>query len=194
MIKDHYKTLELNRNASINEIKKAYRKLALKWHPDVNNNKNAHNLFIEINEAYLILTDAEARRKYDNEYDYNFRIPKSSQPVSSTADSVNKSDNRSKYEDEDLNRWSQNAKNQAESYASMSFERFSKMVNLIIKETSIQAGKALLYAISGIVFADGIFSLIIGIRDKKPDKIFLSVFFILLSIVGLSIISKKYNK
>jgi len=194
MIIDHYKTLEIHRSASINEIKKAYRKLALKWHPDINKNANAHHIFIEINEAYLILTDIEAKEKYDKEYDYNFAIPQKSHPTSNQSDSTIKNDERRRYQDEDLNRWSQNAKNQAEKYASMSFEQFSKMVKDIIRETSSQALKAIIFAISGLLFADGVFSLIIGIRDSKPEKIFLSVIFILISIVILSIISKKYNQ
>jgi DnaJ-class molecular chaperone len=64
--KDYYKTLGLERTATDAEIKSAYRKLARKFHPDLNpNNKEAERRFKEINEAYQVLSDAEKRRKYD---------------------------------------------------------------------------------------------------------------------------------
>lgn len=64
--KDYYKILGLNRNASPDEIKKAYRKLARKYHPDVNpDDKTAGAKFSEINEAHEVLSDPEKRKKYD---------------------------------------------------------------------------------------------------------------------------------
>jgi DnaJ-class molecular chaperone len=64
--RDYYKTLGVERNASQAQIKSAYRKLARKFHPDVNpNNKDAERQFKEINEAYQVLSDAEKRKKYD---------------------------------------------------------------------------------------------------------------------------------
>jgi curved DNA-binding protein len=64
--KDYYKVLGVKRNASESEIKRAYRKLALKLHPDKNpGDKNAENRFKEINEAYEVLGDPEKRAKYD---------------------------------------------------------------------------------------------------------------------------------
>ncbi|MBD0279422.1 MAG: J domain-containing protein [Flavisolibacter sp.] len=63
---DYYKILGVDKNASEEEIKKAYRKLARKYHPDVNpNNKEAHKKFQEINEANEVLSDPEKRKKYD---------------------------------------------------------------------------------------------------------------------------------
>ena len=63
---DYYKALGLDKNASAEDIKKAYRKLARKYHPDVNpNNKEAHKKFQEINEANEVLSDPEKRKKYD---------------------------------------------------------------------------------------------------------------------------------
>jgi DnaJ-class molecular chaperone len=64
--RDYYKTLGVDRKASEAQIKSAYRKLARKYHPDVNpNNKNAEQQFKEINEAYQVLSDPEKRKKYD---------------------------------------------------------------------------------------------------------------------------------
>lgn len=63
---DYYKLLELDRNASQADIKKAYRKLARKYHPDLNpNDKEAQARFQQINEAHEVLSDPEKRKKYD---------------------------------------------------------------------------------------------------------------------------------
>ena len=64
--KDYYKTLGVSKSASEKEIKSAYRKLARKHHPDVNqDDKNAEARFKEINEAYEVLSDSSKRAKYD---------------------------------------------------------------------------------------------------------------------------------
>jgi curved DNA-binding protein len=64
--KDYYKTLGVERNASADEIKKAYRKLAMKYHPDRNkDNKEAEEKFKDINEAYEVLSDTQKRARYD---------------------------------------------------------------------------------------------------------------------------------
>jgi curved DNA-binding protein len=64
--KDYYKTLGVERNATPEEIKKAFRKLALKYHPDRNKgNKEAEEKFKDINEANEVLSDAQKRARYD---------------------------------------------------------------------------------------------------------------------------------
>lgn len=63
---DYYSTLGVNKNATADEIKKAYRKLARKYHPDVNpNDAEANKKFQQINEANEVLSDPEKRKKYD---------------------------------------------------------------------------------------------------------------------------------
>lgn len=64
--KNYYSILGLNREATQEEIKKAYRRLALKYHPDTNpKDKDAEEIFKEIGEAYAALSDSEKRRMYD---------------------------------------------------------------------------------------------------------------------------------
>ena len=63
---DYYKLLGLDKSASQAEVKKAYRKLARKYHPDLNpNDKEAQAKFQQINEAHEVLSDPEKRKKYD---------------------------------------------------------------------------------------------------------------------------------
>ena len=72
MAKSLYETLEINDSASEVEIKKAYRKLARKYHPDVNKEASAEDKFKEINSAYEILSDKEKKQQYDMHGDSMF--------------------------------------------------------------------------------------------------------------------------
>ncbi len=73
-MKDYYKILGLEKSASQEEIKRKFKELALEYHPDVSINKNANEIFIEINEAYQILSDTNKRTYYDS------LLPKDSGP------------------------------------------------------------------------------------------------------------------
>lgn len=64
--KDYYQILGVDRNASDEQIRKAYRRLARKYHPDVNKSAEAESKFKDINEAYEVLKDPEKRQRYDN--------------------------------------------------------------------------------------------------------------------------------
>ncbi|MFB0506608.1 MAG: DnaJ domain-containing protein [Thermodesulfobacteriota bacterium] len=65
--KDYYKILGLNRNASDEQIKKAFRRLALKYHPDrCLGDPESEERFKEVNEAYAVLGDRDKRREYDH--------------------------------------------------------------------------------------------------------------------------------
>jgi len=66
--KDYYEVLGVQKDATEEQIRKAYKKLALRWHPDKNpdNKKEAEEKFKEINEAYSVLSDLQKRSNYDN--------------------------------------------------------------------------------------------------------------------------------
>ena len=89
---DYYKILGVAKNASSDDIKKAYRKLARKLHPDLNpNDKEAHKKFQQINEANEVLSDPEKRKKYDQygkdwQHAEQFEQARQSQRQSKTAD------------------------------------------------------------------------------------------------------------
>ncbi|MDD2291993.1 MAG: J domain-containing protein [Aliarcobacter sp.] len=72
MAKSLYETLEVAENASADEIKKAYRKLARKYHPDVNKDPQAEDKFKEINAAYEVLSNPEKKQQYDQYGDSMF--------------------------------------------------------------------------------------------------------------------------
>lgn len=63
--RDYYEVLGVNKSSTQSEIKKAYRKLAMKYHPDKNKEHDAEDKFKEINEAYEVLSDEQKRKQYD---------------------------------------------------------------------------------------------------------------------------------
>jgi DnaJ-class molecular chaperone len=71
-MKNYYKILNIQKTTANEDIKKAYRQAALFWHPDKNKSTDAHDKFIELNEAYNILIDTEKRKIYDHIYDTFF--------------------------------------------------------------------------------------------------------------------------
>ena len=63
--RDYYEVLGVQKSTTKDEIKSAYRKLALKYHPDRNKSPEAEEKFKEISEAYAVLSDPEKRKRYD---------------------------------------------------------------------------------------------------------------------------------
>lgn len=75
MLKDYYKILEISPIASPEEITKSYRRLAHIWHPDKSKHPEAHERFIEIKEAYTVLSSPIHKQTYDNLYNIHFAKP-----------------------------------------------------------------------------------------------------------------------
>lgn len=175
MIPNHYKTLEIEQTATKEEIKKAYRLLALKFHPDKNKSPDAHEKFIAINEAYLILYDDEARVKYDREYQYYYGQKEKAENAGTYQQRQEKKEETKsssykqqepQFEDEDLNRWTKNARQQAESFAKMAFNDFANLVVGMVKETGFQLGNAFLVMLGALLSMGGCGNIVIGLSTK----------------------------
>jgi curved DNA-binding protein CbpA len=191
MIPDHYQTLGISITASKSEIQRAFRKLALKLHPDKNDNLDAKEKFIEINEAYLLLSDTEAREKYNKAYrayekgslhkhDMNYTYSSKEEP---------------KFEDEELNKWTKNARRQAEAFSSMNFPDFSKIILGMVKETGFQLGNSLLIMLGAFLSMGGCGNIFFGLTSKGTSENLLSS--IVLLIIGLIVYrfaQKNYKK
>lgn len=169
MFVDYYELLAIDPSASLVEIKSAFKKQALKWHPDKNPGIDTTEMMQRINEAYLILKDEDARRLYDSEYKRfkQFKNKKEEQrsyqkePDSdqkkqhqsndTSSDNSNQKTNEKQHQyesyevfDETLKRWMENARKQAVSLAKQTIEDLRGM--------SIESGKAMRNAIlSGII-------------------------------------------
>lgn len=122
-IKDYYAILGVSKNATLEEIKKAFREKAKKYHPDVCKLPDAHERFVEIGEAYEVLKDPDTRREYDE------FVKRASQ---STYDSYDD------YSYSDFENTQQRARAQAESYVKMKLEDLIVSVVDAALEMSLQ--------------------------------------------------------
>jgi curved DNA-binding protein CbpA len=124
MFVDYYLILEIPFGSSLEEIKVAYRKLAIKWHPDKNPGIDTVSKMQEINEAYIILKDPEAKKRFDKEYS-SYKIFENIHNESWGINSDN-TDNSQDYifKDDLLKKWMENARKQAEKLAKQSQEEF----------------------------------------------------------------------
>jgi curved DNA-binding protein CbpA len=73
---DYYRALKLNKNASIDEIRKSFRTLALKYHPDKNKHEGSKEKFMKIVEAYEVLSDESGKKNYDESITIKKNTPK----------------------------------------------------------------------------------------------------------------------
>jgi curved DNA-binding protein CbpA len=166
MFPNYYQRLGLSRQATKEEIKKAYRKLALEFHPDRNKSPDAHEKFIAINEAYLILYDDEARQKYDIEYDFHFGKKSDFKQEENEKEQFKQKPYEESFEDADLNDWSSKARKQGAEYAKMAFDDFSKLVIGFVKETGFQLGNTLLVFFGIVLTMGGCGNLVIGLSTS----------------------------
>ena len=124
MLKDYYDILGITEDATIVQIKTAYRTQALKWHPDRNPGVDTSEKMKEINEAYSILSNPESKARYDKEYAAfkSFRTQKTQQETTSDSDEnendydVNFDNNDYDIKDEELKRDVERARKSAEEF------------------------------------------------------------------------------
>jgi|SRR5690606_7717882 len=118
---NYYQILSINKNSSQDEIKKAYRQAALFWHPDKNKTSNAHEKFVQISEAYEILSNVEKRQLYDKIYSEYFD-KKSDIQVSQVKKEEPKKSYASKAEYAQYEEWVKEAKTKAQNIAFKSLD------------------------------------------------------------------------
>lgn len=141
MVPDYYAILGITPSATKDDIKKAYRNLALKYHPDVSSEQGAQATFIKIHEAYSILLNEESRKLYNTEYTKH---------------------KTHEFIDIDLKDWINRAKSNANKYARMKFNEFTKEFPEVVKETSKHVETASLKTIGYTLTISGIATSLIG--------------------------------
>ncbi len=154
MFKDYYAILEVGENATQEELKAAFKKQAFKWHPDRNLGKDTIKQMQEINEAYLILKDNEARERYNREYHRFKQYQQQKAKQEYYHNQQNEKKNEQSYENTDykvdddiLNNWMNTAKQQAVDLARQTIEDMKGMVSVGIKAAAITAGNLIIYQI-----------------------------------------------
>lgn len=159
MFKDYYAILEIDVSASQDDIKAAFKKQALRWHPDRNIGKDTTSIMQDINEAKLILLDTEARERYNREYhrfkDFQRQKENENRQKEKQREEYRKerkteeqkhyqettSQTRDyKVEDEILNKWMNNAKKQAVDLAKETIEDLKGMTKEGMKAATEKVG------------------------------------------------------
>lgn len=175
MIKDYYSTLEISSDATLTEIKKAYRRLALKYHPDKNKSDNAAQKFISITEAYEVLRDPLKKSEYDRLYSWYIKKESACESPFEEQESELKQD-----------QWAKYGRQKAREYSSLSIEEFGRR---LLKEIGIGASYIPnIIAIAIVVIAAiSMFALLPEIADDSPG----AIFFILLLVFGLGYLAYR---
>jgi hypothetical protein len=170
-VKNYYEILELKFGADILSVKKAYRRLALKYHPDKNREPNATQKFIEITEAYEVLQDFSKKSEYDRLYQAHFRTETQKQYPEQTYEQSY----RQRQEE-----WADYGREKAKEYSSIPFEEFAR---ILLKEISI--GTSYIPNALAILFVGGgVISMLTILPKAFEDSGSLGLF-LLLIIVGL---------
>ena len=171
MLKDYYEILGITEDATVVQIKAAYRAEALKWHPDRNPDKDTSERMKEINEAYSILSNPESRARYDKEYAAfkSFYAQKTQQETAASSnDNDYDYDTNNDYDikDEELKRDVENARKSAEEYV--------REFYAALKKESVSAAKgawegAKPYLIAAVIIT--IIGIIVSLSSSSSGKI-----------------------
>lgn len=180
MLKDYYKILEVSSNSTKEEIKLAYRKLSFKWHPDKNPGKDTTAIMQELNEAFLILNDLEARKRYDIQYyryyhsenngkteikskvAHNESQHRSNNDFGKNEDSVKSESNYDFHiDDEILLKWMENAKNQSVINIKEMLGEFSESIKIGALTFLKTLGMAVIVVIVSLIFFKSLINIFI---------------------------------
>jgi len=156
---DYYDLLEIPPYATLVEIKTAFKKQAVKWHPDRNLGADTTERMQLINEAYLILKDEEARERYDQEYRRfkNFSSSYSASQKRQTENAHSKQEQHTsqpefEFDDEVLMRWIRNARRQAVTLAKQTIIDVGKLSMTATKAAGREMlSKFLVYSVTGFI-------------------------------------------
>lgn len=163
MFVDYYQILEIDISATPTEIKSAFKKQAIKWHPDRNIGINTTSKMQDINEAYLILKDSEARKRYNAEYiRYKEYYAQKKQETGNRQKEKYKQREETNYKkeqerepqynyqfnDEILRNWMRNAKKQA---VNLAIQTIKEMGELSIEGTKAAGSKIIEWTLGYIV-------------------------------------------
>lgn len=156
MFKDYYQILDIPQNSSQEEIKIAFKKQAILWHPDKNPEIDTTEQMQNINEAFLILKDIDARKRYDVEFNLYRNSINNLEKNEQFTNKKNNSSEEYVVNDEILNNWMNNAKKQSVDLAKQTIEDFKK----IAKDGIDGAKKSITNQIIGTIIFFIIISLI----------------------------------
>lgn len=164
MFIDYYEILDIDISSTQAEVKSAFKKQALKWHPDRNPGANTNEQMRLIIEAHLILKDPEARKRYNVEYlKYNsFKQSQQKQKQTSSTEKQKEEKNETKQKtktseeysmsDDILNRWMENAAKQASEYLTQTLEDFKGIASVGAKTFVNELVPRLIIGIFIIIF------------------------------------------
>lgn len=150
MFKDYYRILEIDYHASQEDVKRAFKVQAIRWHPDKNSGIDTTIKMQEINEAYIILKDIQARERYDQEYLRFNRYKKEQEHYkkernAKSKEAESKSAERSyEFVDETLHDWMSNAQRQAYDLAKKSLSELIGMTSAGLKAGLLAGAQMLL--------------------------------------------------
>lgn len=185
MIKNYYQILDIHPDTNPEEIKKAFRKKALKYHPDVCKLPNANNLFIEVYEAFEILSDSQNRLQYDKIlFEQENAVVEVKKPTN----------------DNNFNIWMNNAKTKAEKHSKMKYDEYKRSAFYEIFETTRKTISIGCIASFAIIWILGLYGFFVGLsqllRQERDDYSFVMglVLFILPTIPLIIALKNKFKK
>lgn len=181
-MKNYYKILGIGMEASQMDVKKAFRKLALKYHPDRNKEANAAQKFIEVTEGYEVLRDQVKRAEYDKIYRAYFLRTEQDRGNFEQEQEKQTEYKYSEYYQE----WEYFGRQKAQEYSSIPFEEFARR---LLKEVSIGASY-IPNLIAILIVGGGAIGILSIIPDAFDDGGGIAIF-ILLMIVGLGYLAYR---